>query len=208
MMNPMRISQLMLCGMLAVALAGCGSDSPSATKKVVKLDTAPEHDTGRARELNQQAATMIADRDFDGAENLLKQAIQIDPEFGPAQNNLGVVYFNQSKLYPAAQQFLLAASLMPRDPEPRNGLGLVFESAHRLDDAINYYDRARLLDPANLEYLGNSARARVRRGDQTQELRGMLQTIAAGDPRNDWNQWARDTLRHMDRPSSTEPAGN
>jgi Flp pilus assembly protein TadD len=186
-------------------LVGCSSNDAPAPKRLVKIDGQPRQDTDRARILNQRASDLIVRSDYKGAENLLKQAVVADPEFGAAQNNLGVVYYHQSKLYAAAQQFLLAAALLPHDPEPRNGLGLVFESSGRFDDAITYYDRARSLAPGRIEYLANCARAHVRRGDQTDEVKTMLATVAASDLPNSWILWARDTLKQMNRSAATQP---
>ena len=201
----MRIFPPLFVGALLVTATGCSSTPPDNATKLVKLDAEPNRDTDLARSLNQKAAGLIAKSDFSGAEKLLKQAVAADSEFGPAQNNLGVVYFNESKLYPAAQQFLLAAALMPHDPESRNSLGLVFESSNRFDDAIRYFDRALALDPENCEYLGNAARAHIRHGDQTDEVLEMLRTLAANDTRPEWNQWAWQTLHHFRRFPSTDP---
>jgi Flp pilus assembly protein TadD len=196
----MRISHLLLLCTL-VPFTGCASTPQPSETRLVKLDADVNRDTDQARAFNEQAAESITRSDFTGAEGLLKQAILADADYGPAHNNLGVVYFNKSKLYQAAREFLLAAALMPRDPEPRNGLGLVFESSNRFDDAIAYYDRAAALDPENIEYVANSARAHVRRGDQSDELRAMLVKIVADDQRSDWNRWARETLSRLNRSS-------
>ena len=201
----MRIFLIPLLSAAMLISISCTSSDTPATGRLVKIDAERTRDTNRARLLNQKAADMIVRSDYDGAEKLLKQSLSADAEFGPAQNNLGVVYYNQSKPYPAAQQFLLAAALLPHDPQPRNGLGLVFESSGRFDDAIIYYDRARALAPGDIEYLANSARARVRRGDQTDELRTMLATVATSDLGGSWNRWARETLQHMNHPSATAP---
>ena len=85
-------------------------------------------------------------------------------------------------------------------------MGLVFESAGRFDDAVRCYDAAVALAPAEPEYAGNAARARVRRGDHTDELHQMLARLAA-DPRPDWSDWARDTLAHWARAATSPAAG-
>ncbi len=202
----MRTRFILICLSLPgpALLGGCASE-PASSSHVVKLDTAAVHDTDRARTLNSKAVGFIERADYNAAADVLKQAVTADPEFGPAQNNLGVAYYKQSKMYLSAQQFLLAAALMPRDPEPRNGLGLVFESSNRFEDAVSYYDRARALQPQSLEYLGNAARARVRRGDRNEETRELLTRIANEDDRADWNRWARATLKQMSRPAASQP---
>ena len=195
----MRLFSLAAIGLILMFVVGCMSDPASPSTRMVKLDAEPKADTERAKALNDQAVQLIAKADYNGAEKLLLKAVEADGDFGPAQNNLGVVYYSQSESYSAAQHFLLAAALLPRDPEPRNGLGLVFESSNRFDDAVSYYDRASALGPSNIEYVGNAARARIRRGDRGDDVRAMLTRIIAEDTRAEWNQWARQTLAHLDR---------
>src|SRR4029453_19576722 len=107
----------------------------------------------------------------------LKSALAADVMCGPAHNNLGKVYYHQHKLYLAAWEFQYAMKLMPNVPEPRNNLGLVFESAGKLDDAVASYDEARGLEPDNVQFIGNLARARVRRGDDDAGVRDLLRQL-------------------------------
>ena len=205
-----RLSPTMLvrCVLLLwlAACAGC-STPPRSPSTVVHLDDVPAADTGRARAENE-AAVALMDRDkLPDAAAALRRAVAADPGFGPAQNNLGIVELRQSQPMDAATAFERAADLMPRAAAPRDNLGLVFESAGRFDDAVRCYDAAAALAPGDAEYAGNAARARVRRGDQTEDLRGMLEKIASVDPRPDWAAWARQTLAHWPR-ATTGPAGD
>lgn len=74
-----------------------------------------------------------------------------------------------------------------------------------MNDAIIFYDKAVALDPENPEFVGNSARARFRRGDQSEEFREMLARLVATDPREEWVDWARQTLKKTGRASTTKP---
>jgi Flp pilus assembly protein TadD len=206
-MRPPKPLLILTLAAAAFSTAGCSPGAQTPTTRMVRVDAdpGPDRDTAQARALDDRAADAIGRADASAAEKLLNQAVTIDPEFGPAHNNLGVVYYNQSKMNAAAEQFVLAARLMPRDAEPRNGLGLVYESSGRFDDAIGCYDRARALDPGNVIYLGNSARAHVRRGDRGDELLAMLTRLAGSDTRPDWNRWERETLARLTRPATTEP---
>jgi Flp pilus assembly protein TadD len=114
--------------------------------------------------------------------------------YGPGHNNLGKVYYHQSKLYLAAWEFQYAAKLMPNVPEPRNNLGLVFESAGKLDDAVGSYGEAMRLEPDNVQFIGNLARARVRRGDRDGEVRELLGKLVLRETRPRWAEWAREQL--------------
>jgi Flp pilus assembly protein TadD len=191
------------CLLPLALMVGCAAPRPTST--VVHLDEPPPADTDRARSEND-AAVALMDRDkLPEAEAALRRAIAADPGFGPAQNNLGIVQLRESQPLAAAAAFERAADLMPRAAAPRGNLGLVFEQAGRFDEAVRCYDAAAALSPGDPEYAGNGARARVRRGDQTDELRATLSKVAATDPRPDWSAWARQTLNHWPRPT-TAPA--
>ena len=71
----------------------------------------------------------IAAKDPAEAKRLFQQAIAVDRLYGPAYNNLGVVYLNEGNYYEAARAFDEAIKLMPGDPAPRLHLGVVYEDA-------------------------------------------------------------------------------
>ena len=188
------------CPILLALFVGCAAPRPTST--VVHLDEPPPADTDRARAENDAAVALMDQGKLSDAAAALTRAAAADPGYGPAENNLGVVRLRQSQPLAAGAAFERAAELMPRAAAPRDNLGLVFESVGRFDDAVRCYDAAAALAPGDAEYAGNAARGRVRRGDQTDELRLMLLKIAATDPRPDWGEWARQTLAHWPRPTS------
>jgi tetratricopeptide (TPR) repeat protein len=53
---------------------------------------------------------------------------------------------------------------LPGKAEPLNNLGLVFESAGRLDEAAEQFERALALAPENMEAAANLSRAYARAG--------------------------------------------
>jgi cytochrome c-type biogenesis protein CcmH/NrfG len=91
---------------------------------------------------------------------------------------------------------------MPNQPEPRNNLGLVFEAVGRMDDAVKAYDDALKLEPDGANYLGNAARARVRRGDKGPELRDLLSKLIERDRREEWVSWAKERLAMLPKTAS------
>ncbi len=68
----------------------------------------------------------------------------------------------QKKLYLAAWEFQYASTLMPNRAEPRNNLGVVFESVGKLDDAAEWYEAALQIEPDTPEVISNLARVYVR----------------------------------------------
>lgn len=179
--------------LLLVLAWGCGAPSP----KVVQ-----GRNTDVARQLNEQALQLMAKGKYGEAETALQRAIAADDLFPPARNNLGLLYYHTSRLYAAAREFDEARKLSPQSAEPRNNLGMVWEQAGRLDDAVEEYGRARQMQPDNAVYLGNLARAKVKRGDHDAETRRLLEDVWLKDPRADWQEWARMALFRLREPAT------
>jgi len=194
-------SNLLLLALVLAAVCGCAqrqtAKRPDKRYETVGKDS--RRNTERAREENSRALQLINSGEYGKAEEVLKRALAADVMFGPAHNNLGTVYYHANKLYLAAWEFGYASKLMPNVPEPRNNLGLVFESAGHFDNAVKEYDEAMKLQPDNVEFVGNAARSRVRRGDSDEQLRELLQKLVMQDSRHEWNHWARQRLSRMGR---------
>ena len=187
-------------------LAGCQkAGDPAST------GSPPAPDAALARQENDVAYRLIRQGKYSEAESHLRRAIQADLTFGPAHNNLGLVYFHQKRFYDAAWEFDYAIKLMPYQPDARNNLGLVFEETGKYGEAIDAYERARRMAPDNPEYTGNLARTRVRRGDRDEETRKLLEELTFKDSRPDWRGWARMKLfelysrRPDSSPAATQP---
>lgn len=151
----------------------------------------------QARADNEKAFVLIEEGKYADAEALLRGALEADPNFGQARNNLGLVYYHLGNLYQAAWEFEQAAKLMPNRGEPHNNLGLVYERAGQLNRAIDAYTQARQYDLASTEFLANLARARVRRGDIDVDIRQLLEQLVLRETRSDWRDWARNTLARL-----------
>ena len=191
-----------MCAVLAGGLflaAGCKSAPANDPKAAVR-------DTDRARQLNERAYKLLNDGKHAEAEKVLREALAADMTFGPARNNLGLVYYQTGRWYEAAWEFEYAVRLMPFQPAPRNNLGMVLEDAGKLADAAQAYAKAREIEPDNPLYIGNLAKARVRRGDRDAETRALLEELLLKDPRPEWKEWARLTLFQISRPEEGPPA--
>jgi Tfp pilus assembly protein PilF len=197
--------QLLLTLAAPVILTGCASKpAPPPPSPYQTLGKEPQRDTDLARQKTAQAVALIEKDQWSQAETMLKQALEDDVTFGPAHNNLGNVYLHENNLYLAAWEFQYAAKLMPYQPEPKSNLGLVFEAAGKLDDAVEAYEQAMKIEPDNPEYVGNDARARIRRGDRDVKTRELLAKLVSVDTRPDWVRWAQERLV-LTAPPATEP---
>ena len=192
---------LVVTCLLACALFGC------ASRRGPRVGTLEDgRDTDRARAHNERALALIDQGKYEQAEDLLKRAVAADVMFGPARNNLGLVYYHTDRLYLAAWEFENASRLMPHHPEPRNNLGLVLERAGRLEHAAESYARARQIEPDNPEFLGNLARAKIKSGDRDEETRRLLEELVLKDPRPDWSHWAQLNLLRIAPSPATGPS--
>ena len=82
------------------ALAACAS---APTGPYRPPDEA-QRSTTKAEALNREAADMMAS-DATRAEALLREALTADIFFGPAHNNLGVLFLQRGELFEAANEF-------------------------------------------------------------------------------------------------------
>jgi Tfp pilus assembly protein PilF len=189
--------------LIAIMLAGIAF-SLGCQSRSARVHVDPDgRDTARARAENDRAFELLRKGKYSEAESLLKKSVEADVMFGPARNNLGLVYYHTNRLYQAAWEFENAIRLMPHQPEPKNNLGLVLERAGKLEMASESYGRAMEIEPDNPEFIGNLARARIRQGDRGEETRKLLEQLVLKDPRPDWTHWARMNLMRI---NASEPA--
>ncbi len=193
-------TRAILAGAAAVlAAAGCGGmtagSGPGGAYRTVRAD--PGRNTEAAAKRNQEGLRHLEEGDLEAARKAFERALTDDVKFGPAHNNLGKVFFKQQNWYKAAWEFQYAADLLPTFPQPRNNLGLVLEEAGRLNEAVEAYRAAVALDPKTVAYRANLARALVKRGDRTPELREMLVAVVARETRPAWHDWARLELARL-----------
>ena len=199
-------------GLSIVLLGGCASLFSRHHGNYETIATDDVHDTQAASKANRQGADLLAKGKLDKAEVHFKKALAADVNFGPAHNNLGVLYYNRKEYYLAAWEFDYAAKLMKDQAEPHNNLGLVLESVGKLNQAIDAYELACIMQPENPQYLGNQARARIRRGKDDPRTKELLNDLIAVDTRPDWVCWAREMLAlrrdASSTPTPTLPSGN
>ena len=88
--------------LILAALSSCQSD-PDRTSAYVAVEDG-NRNTSQAERLTKRAAGILTDEP-DRAEALLREALVEDLFFGPAHNNLGVVFLNRGDLYAAANEF-------------------------------------------------------------------------------------------------------
>lgn len=146
----------------------------------------------RAERLTSRALDKLACGHVAKAEELLREAIQVEPSYGPAHNNLGQLLYSRREFYLAAWEFEKAAREMPERAEPLYNLGQIFEETGRLPEAIGYYGQAYGLAPDDPVVLGAYVRARVRLGEMTPEIVALLDELILRETRPEWIDWAEE----------------
>jgi tetratricopeptide (TPR) repeat protein len=185
-----RLSNATLLFLAACALPGCSSFGGNSEI----LNVALGEDAQLACKLTRAGTAHFRKGHFKKAEAAFKEAICADETYGPAHNNLGLLYFEQRDLYQAAWAFERATEFMPERGEPFNNLGLTYQAGGRWDEAIEMFHSAYLLDSTNPEFLGNLLRARVMRGELDESVCSGLRELLFIEKRAEWVDWAEDQL--------------
>lgn len=126
------------------------------------------------------------------AEKLFQEALEEDVSFGPAHNNLGLLYLSRHQLYLAAWEFEYAANLMPDLVEPIVNQGLAYETAEQIDRAIEFYRRAHMQNPHHTIALASLTRALVKQDGDPGEIGYLLDELIMHDTRQEWVTWAKE----------------
>jgi Tfp pilus assembly protein PilF len=83
----------------------------------------------------QRSLRSLQSRDFQSAAGHLEKAIEIDPSFVQARNNLGATYLGLQEYEKAAEQFQKAIDLDSKIAEPHGNLALALLLLHRFPEA-------------------------------------------------------------------------
>ncbi|MBX3322238.1 MAG: hypothetical protein KF757_04535 [Phycisphaeraceae bacterium] len=176
------------CVLITLLCGGC-STQPRPAHSPYATPTEAARNTVLAQKLTAQAIEQM-EKNQQRAEQLLREALTADLYFGPAHNNLGIVYLSRGMLYEAASEFEWARKLMPGHPDPRMNLALVLERAGRTDEALAAYDAALAVYLGHLETTQALARLQLRTGRTDDRTPGFLDDIALRSQSEQWRTWA------------------
>lgn len=182
-----------VCG-LSLFLVACSQITRKGSRSYETLPNQPQKRAEEAKSLNHQGLEALEAGELDAAEKLFREALAVDVDYGPAHNNLGQVYLKRHQLYLAAWEFEFAANLMPESVEPLLNLGLAYEAAGRLEQAIGYYESAISIDPHNAIALGSLARASIKADADPAIIHHTLSELLMHESRREWVAWAQQLL--------------
>ena len=89
--------------------------------------------------LNQQGEALFIKGDIAGALTAFKKAIELDPFFATAYNNLGTLYWQTGEAQKAINNFKKAMEIAPNDRDAIFNYGTVLTSLEKFKDAKNLY---------------------------------------------------------------------
>ena len=182
----------MLLG-VSVLITGCQSAplSPYAGQ------SAQQRNTPKASQLSSQAAEILA-TDPDKAERLLREALAHDLYYGPAHNNLGVIFLSRGDLYEASSEFEWARKLMPGHPDPRINLAIALERGGQVEEAIATYQSVLEVRPELEAAMVGLASLQLRHRRPDQRTRTLLEQIAFTTANESTRSWATAQLARLD----------
>jgi len=89
--------------------------------------------------LNERGEELFNKGDIAGALTAFKKAIEIDPSFATAYNNLGVLYWQDRETQKAMDHFEKALEIDPNDRDTIFNYGTALTSLKKFEDAKNLY---------------------------------------------------------------------
>ena len=185
-------------------MCGCALVETGDVRNYETVTAGPKRDTTAAVKHNKQAVEALKSNDLGEARYQSDQALIANVNYAPAHNTLGRIQYCRKNYYLAAWEFEFAIRLQPEIPEYHNNLGLVYEAAGKLSQAMKEYQVAIDLDSEDYNYVSNLTRVRIRSEERSPETRKLLEQVVFMDPRKEWKDWAQLHLNttHLDIPAA------
>lgn len=135
------LMRLCMLAALAVAagLGGCRRYGDPAPAPAVQQEAI---NRGKAIELVRAAQRLEYKGYDDEAELKYLEAVRTYRETPAAWNNMGRLLMKRGDNNKAAEAFMIAAEVSPRDPLPYYNLGALWDSLNYLEDASRWYEEA------------------------------------------------------------------
>ena len=131
---------------VAADQAGLQDKAADLFRRAIALD--PAHSADACNYLGYMWAEKNVH--LDEAEEMIKKALEIDPDNGAYLDSLGWVKFRKGKFEEALSTLLRAVQTMTRDdPTVFEHLGDTYAKLNRIPQALDYWQKSIALDPEN-----------------------------------------------------------
>jgi len=94
-----------------------------------------------------------------------RKALELDPNDGSAETDLGMVLFETGHKEEGFEDLKKAVDMVPKFPEARSHFGLALAKMDRKDEAVEQFQKAIALNPKSSEYHFNLGYVLESRGD-------------------------------------------
>ena len=198
-----RLEQYMRVGSLAALIclagllgagAGCAmSDRPAVVRVPV------EDQSARIIEARRLALAAQKAKNTDDAIDLYRRSVAAYRDLAPAWNNLGVLLMERQQYLDAAEAFTTASEIQPTDARPLYNLGLTWEKAGYLRDALRHYISALGRDPRYQPALRGAVRAEQLLGDVSEDTLHRLRAALGQEQDERWREWLELQRPHIEQ---------
>jgi tetratricopeptide (TPR) repeat protein len=120
----------------------------------------------RADTLDHHGVFLISQGRDHEAEQLFREAVQLDPRASGAHVNLGNLYSDTKRTHEAELEYRKALQLEPDDADARFDLSMLLEGANRLPEALKELRRTAELEQDDRQVLEALARVLESSGDK------------------------------------------
>lgn len=156
----------LIVGLLSLALCGCKAGvsattpiptatatvPPNIETKVVQVDIYCPPDSEEARQAyNSGARLHLEEGKVDEAREMYLKAIELDPGFCDAMDNLGLLYRREGNLEEAIKWYKRSIRVLYENPVPHLNLGFTYRLQEKADEAMAEYKVVIALDPNDPE---------------------------------------------------------
>ena len=124
------------------------------------------------------AAIYLIQEKYDEAMGLLKEAININPEYTEAHNNMGLILQKRGELTEAAEWYKKSISLNSSNTEAYINLGKIFEDQGDISAAIRSYRQAIVLNPNHPDAHNNIGYVLQQQGHLTDAIDSFKQALS------------------------------
>lgn len=187
-MSRFLLAASVVCVGAASLICGCGSNGSSrAGGEAPSVRDGAR--LGDAIEMIKAAEEAEDNGRIDEAISNYRQALDAYAEFPAAWNNLGVLLMQQERYLEAGECFNTSAELAPTDPRPIYNLGLTWDRAGYLDQALEHYLQAVRRDGRYLPALRGSIRAERLLGVETESTLERVQKALLMEQDERWRDW-------------------
>lgn len=131
----------------------CAGDEAQANKTLAQFEASSQNDRTtrqnqtQAVHLVEQSDNLAINNDYQGALNLLQQAIQTDPTYAASYSQLAKLYYSAGDIDKAADAIFQALSRNPNEPDFLYVQGKILERQGKFDEALASFTKSTLVNP-------------------------------------------------------------